>query len=341
MTALTIGIVGCGRSARIHSGRLREIEAVRITGCVDSDREAARALASELIGPDGDPSSIQAFADHQQLLTEARPDVLAIFTPPRAHYRTAMDGLQAGCHLFIEKPLSTNTQEAVDIVNLARGRDRVVGVGHQFRLVPSLIEARRLLAEGAIGRLRLVMAVMANSWLATQREPGGHAWRVDPKVSGGGIIADDGDHLLDALIWTTDRPVAEVSAFQDREEPGLDVVNAITLRLIDGTPATLAISGVSPGSLFEITYFGERGTLRANASSLCLAGADSEAPVQDLPLRSNQTSIDGDFINAIRSGSPPCCSAEQAIETVRLQEAIARSAASGQIIRLASADEPL
>ncbi|WP_152049901.1 Gfo/Idh/MocA family protein [Tautonia marina] len=341
MTALTIGIVGCGRAARIHSRRLRDIEAVRITGCVDPEVEAARALASELIGSGGDPASIQAFSDHQQLLADTPPDVLAIFTPPRAHYRPAMDGLQAGCHLFIEKPLSTNTQEAVDIVNLARGRDRVVGVGHQFRLAPSLIEARRLLAEGAIGRLRLVMAVMANSWLATQRGPEGNAWRVDPKVSGGGIIADDGDHLLDALVWTTDRSVAEVSAFQDREEPGLDIVNAITLRLVDGTPATLAITGASPGSLFEITYFGEVGTLRANASSLRLAGADPEAPVQDLPLHSNQTSIDGDFIDAIRSGRPPCCSAEQAIETVRLQEAIARSAASGQIIRLASGDEVL
>ncbi|MEW4567708.1 Gfo/Idh/MocA family oxidoreductase [Tautonia sp. JC769] len=341
MTALTIGIVGCGRAARIHSGRLRQIEAVRITGCVDPDVEAARALASGLVGQGGDPQSLRAFSDHQQLLAEARPDILAIFTPPRAHYRPAMDGLQAGCHLFIEKPLSTNTQEAMDIVTLARGRDRVVGVGHQFRLAPSLIEARRLLAEGAIGRLRLVMAVMANSWLAIQRGPEGNRWQVDPKVSGGGIIADDGDHLLDALIWTTDRAVAEVTAFQDREQPGLDIVNAVSLRMVDGTPATLAITGASPGSLFEITYFGEGGTLRANASSLRLAGADPGAPVQDLPLRSDETSIDGDFIDAIRSGRPPCCSAEQAIETVRLQEAIARSAASGQIIRLASADESL
>src|SRR3712207_8721417 len=65
-----------------------------------------------------------------------------LFRSHRAHYRTAMDALQAGCHVFIEKPLSTNAQEAVDIVGLARARGHKVGVGHQYRLRPSLIEAR-------------------------------------------------------------------------------------------------------------------------------------------------------------------------------------------------------
>ncbi|QDV33308.1 Gfo/Idh/MocA family protein [Tautonia plasticadhaerens] len=337
MTALKIGIVGCGHAARIHSGRLRGLDGVSIVACADPDPEAARALARELAGPGGDPACVAIFADHQHLLAEAAPDVLAIFTPPRSHYRPAMDGLQAGCHLFIEKPLSTNAQEADDIVSLARGRDRVVGVGHQFRLAPSLVEARRRLADGAIGRLRLVSAIMADSWLAGHGGPE-NAWRLDPRISGGGILADAGDHLLDALIWTTGRPVAEVVAFQEREAPGLDVVDAVCLRLSGGIPATLAISGVAPGPLFEITYFGESGTLRASDSSLQLSGSGAEARFEEIPPTGSPTSIDADFIDAIRSGRPPCCSAEQAMETVRLQEAIARSAGSGQVIRLAQSD---
>lgn len=337
MTALSIGIVGCGHAARIHSGRLRALEGVRIVACADPDLNAAQALASSLAGPGGDPGSVRAFADHQELIAEANPEILAIFTPPRAHYRAAMDGLQAGCHLFIETPLSTNAQEAVDLVNLARARDRIVGVGHQYRLSPSLVEARRRLAEGAIGRIRLITAVMARPWILANRAAE-QAWRVDPKVSGGGIIADAGDHLLDALIWTTGQSIAEVAAFQDREEPGLDVVDAIALRLLDGTPATLAITGASPGTLFELSYFGEQGTLRATDSSLRFAGPDPSAPVEEIPLGDEETlSIDGDFVAAIRAGAAPCCSAEQALETVKLQEAISRSAASGQVIRLAPA----
>jgi predicted dehydrogenase len=338
MTALTIGIVGCGQAARSHTGKLRQLDGVRIVGCADPDLGAAEGLARELIGPDGDPDQIRAFADHERLLSECSPEVLAIFSPPRAHYRPAMDGLQAGCHLLIEKPISTNTQEAVDIVNLARGRDRVVAVAHQYRLVPGFVEARRRLAEGTIGRLRLVVAVMANPWFAEQVIPE-KAWRTDPKVSGGGILADAGDHLLDALLWTTGCSVSEVAAFQDREGPGLDVVDSIGMKLSGGVPATLAISGVTPGPLFEITYFGEGGTIRASEASLRLAGPDPSEPVRELPLPDQDESIVGDFIAAIRSGDAPCCSAEQAIQTVRLQEAIARSATSGEVIRL-SQDAP-
>ena len=192
-----------------------------------------------------DESLAHAFADHRELLRQATPNALAIFTPHLAHYRLAMNALQAGCHVFIEKPLSTNVQEAVDIVGLALGRNRKVGVGHQYRLHPSLVEARRRLASGTIGPTRLVTATLAQPWLAMH---GGteNSWRFDPKIAGGGILAEAGDHLIDALLWSTGQVAVEVAAIQQRLESGLDLVTAAALRLADGTPATLALSGISP-----------------------------------------------------------------------------------------------
>ena len=168
--------------------------------------------------------------------------------------------------MFIEKPLSTNLQEAADIVGLARGRALKVAVGHQYRLRPSLVEARRLLEQGKIGRLRLVTATLAQPWLAAQEGPADD-WRLDPKVAGGGMLADAGDHLIDALLWSTGQAAMDVYAAQTKLDSGLDVVTAATLRLRDGTPATLAVSGVSPGFVFELNYFGERGRIRPPTSS--------------------------------------------------------------------------
>lgn len=328
---LRIGIAGCGRAARIHLDRLTKLEGVRVVGCADPDLEAARALAAAVPADDAG-ASVPVFEDHKDLLARTTPAALAIFAPHRFHYRLAIDALQAGCHVFIEKPLSTNVQEAVDIVNLARGRDRLVGVGHQYRLRPSLVEARRRLAEGAIGPLRLVTATMADSWLARHRAPA-DAWRLDPKLSGGGILADVGDHLIDALLWATGQPAVEVAAFAARLDAGLDVVDAAALRLADGTPATLAISGVSPGFRFELAFYGERGRLRATDDKLIEEiGA---VPGQAVELPEPTATIDANFIAAVTAGVPLCCPAVEALEAVRLLEAITRSAATGQVVRLA------
>ncbi len=330
-TNLRIGIAGCGLSARVHAARLALLDGVQIVGLVDPNLASAKALAAELASGEG-VESIPVFEDHRELLSQLKPDVLGIFTPHLAHYRPAMDGLQAGCHLFIEKPLSTNAQEANDIVKLAKGRGLIVAVGHQYRLQPSLIEARRRLQSGTIGKLRLISATMVSPWLKTQAGPEGD-WRSDPKISGGGVLADMGDHLLDALLWLTGQLTLEVAAFQDCTEPGFDVVDAIALRLSGGTPATLAISGVATESLFEVRFFGDQGTLRVSENALDFQASGSEK--ESIPLAEATESIDSNFVAALRSEATVCCPADEALETVRLQEAIARSAASGQIVRFA------
>ncbi len=330
MDPLKIGVVGCGRAARIHVGRLLAGGRTRIVGCADPDLEAARGLAALATAEgEGPPPAV---VDHRELLADRpAPDALAIFAPHRARYRPAMDALQAGCHLFIEKPLSTNAQEAVDIVNLAKGRGRTVAVGHQYRLAPALIEARKRLADGAIGRLRLVSATLAAPWLAAHRGPE-NSWRYDPKQAGGGILADSGDHLIDALLWTTGRPAAEVAAFQDRLESGLDVVTAAALRLADGTCAALSISGVAAAELFELTYFGESGQIRATPSRL--DQSDGDGPPRSIDLPAATTDVDADFVAALADGRAPCCPGDAALETVRLLESMARAAALGQVVRL-------
>ena len=116
---MRIGIAGCGTAARIHLDRLLALDGVAVVGCADPDKAAAEALADRA-------SRARGGGANQSLhsLTIASccralaPDALAIFSPHLSHYRLTMDALQAGCHVFIEKPLSTNLQEAADIVSL-------------------------------------------------------------------------------------------------------------------------------------------------------------------------------------------------------------------------------
>lgn len=329
-SSLRIGIAGCGRVAREHLRPLLAVEGVRVVGCADPDLDAAAAFAALVPARPGE-EAVPTYADHTELLKAGGVDALAIFTPHLLHYRPAMDALQADCHVFLDNPLSTRAQEATDIVGLARGRGRKVAVGHHFRLLPSLAEARRQLADGAIGPVRLVAATLAEPWLA-ELDPGRVRRRSDARLAGG-LLADEGVHLLDALLWSTGRSALEVAAIQAKLDGGPDVVTAAAVRLDDGTPATLAFSGLSPSRRFELEFYGELGRLRVDESTLELSIADR--PAQALPLGGSPQTIDANFAAAVLDDGPLCCPADQALETVRLLEAIVRSAVTGQLARLA------
>jgi predicted dehydrogenase len=323
---LTAGVVGCGRSARIHLERIRALPGVEIVGCADPDREASESLASML------GAHSQSYADHRQLISDCTPDAVLIFTPHRSHYRPAMDALQAGAHVFIEKPLSTNSQEAADIASLAHARNLLVGVGHQYRLKPSFAEARRRLESGELGRLSLVQAILAAPWIAAHRAPEDR-WRLEPRISGGGIIADAGDHLLDILLWTTRQEAVAAAAFQRHDSPGLDLVTSASVQLAGGTLCSIGISGVSDVEHFELDYFAEQGRMRATPTALVVERSGSE-PVR-VGFPPNGLSIDADFVAAVRENRAPSCPGDEALHTVRLLEALIRAAASGQVVRLA------
>lgn len=147
------------------------------------------------------------------------------------------------------------------------------------------------------------------------------------------MLADAGDHLIDALLWTTGQAAREVCAVQSKLDSGLDLVTAAALRLMDGTPVTLAVSGVAPEFLFELNYFGERGRIRVTDKILELGDETGTSPRQ-ISLPEQAESIDGNFVAALTRGTALCCPADQALYTVRLLEAVVRSAATGQCVRL-------
>jgi predicted dehydrogenase len=177
----------------------------------------------------------------------------------------------------------------------------------------------------------MVTAVLARPWTSTL-DAKESSWRYDALAAGSGILADAGDHLIDALLWTMGQRAQEVGAIQARREPLIDLVTAAAIRLADGTPVTLAVSGISPGARFELTFYGEGGRLQATDQRLEEERADGSR--NEITLPAPVETIDGNFVAAVTTGSPLCCPAEEAIETVRLLEAIGRSAATGQFVRL-------
>ncbi len=118
--SVNVGVVGVGSLGFHHARLLRELPGARLVGIYDLDAERARDVASEL--------KVRAYSALEPLLADA--DAITIAVPTSAHFEVGRSGLEAGCDLLIEKPITPTTAEADELIRLASENDRIIQVGH-------------------------------------------------------------------------------------------------------------------------------------------------------------------------------------------------------------------
>jgi len=141
---LKVAIVGCGKIADQHAEQIVLISGCKIVGVCDREELMARQLQERL--------NVGAyFTGVQDLLDKAKPDVVHITTPPQSHYPLGKLCLQAGCHVYIEKPFTVNAAEAEDLISLAEHKNLKLTVGHNAQFTHAAVRMRRLVEEGYLG----------------------------------------------------------------------------------------------------------------------------------------------------------------------------------------------
>ena len=135
MSRLRVAVVGAGHLGRIHARLLAALEEVELVAVVDSLAAQARLVAEEL--------GVEAFSDYRDLAELA--DAAVIATPTVTHHAVGLDLLEAGLHVFIEKPLAPTVLEAAALVAAAEHHGRVLQVGHVERFNPAFTAAAPLL----------------------------------------------------------------------------------------------------------------------------------------------------------------------------------------------------
>ncbi len=146
MTApkLKVAVVGCGKIADAHVEEVGKLANAEVVAVCDREALMAEQLAARYAVP-------RHYADFARLLDETRPDVVHITTPPQSHLPLAVQSIDAGAHVYIEKPFALDRAESVRIVEHATRAGRKVTVGHSFAFDPLTIELRRLRDEGFLG----------------------------------------------------------------------------------------------------------------------------------------------------------------------------------------------
>lgn len=300
-------------------------------------------------GCDLDPDATADFADAKGLRLSTDyadvlgdPDVQAVVltTPHAYHTEQVVQAAQAGKHVFVEKPLALSRADAERAVAACAKASVVLGVGHERRFEPALIEIGRMVEEGELGTIMHAEANFSHDSLS-KLDTGN--WRLSPEHAPAAGMTAMGVHLTDSLIGMLG-PVEHVYAETARrvmEAPGGDVVSA-HLRFESG--ATGYINSILATPFFmRLQVFGSnawveaRDMVRPEAEGVvrfttCRAGGEPET--RDIAsIDAARANIEA-FATAVAGGAPYPIPPEEMVHNIAVLEAIVRSSESGNGCRI-------
>jgi predicted dehydrogenase len=253
-----VGLVGCGRIARVHGTYLRSLPQVELVGAADQDAEALRRFGQEA----GIPTHGSAAA----LVEQGRPDVVHVLTPPPSHAPLAIQLLQAGVNVLVEKPLAMNAEEADRVIAAARRAGRWVTVDHNRWFDPVVQEAARAVEDGRLGTLVGVDVLQgAEAGEAEKMQSPDAHWSVRLP---GGILHNLASHPL-YLMRRFAGPVHGLRVAARLTAAGqLEEVRLVALG--ERAPASVTMSLRARPFMNRLTLLGDRATMEVNLNNMTL-----------------------------------------------------------------------
>lgn len=156
-----------------------------------------------------------AFGSYAEAVADARVDAVYVCTPHHVHREHAALAFRAGRHVLVEKPIAGNLADAEAMIADAEAAGVKLMVAENFRFLPPVQEARRLIEAGRVGRVRLTQLHEQFPF-----QPGG--WRSRRDLNGGGVLIDGGIHKLSAVTYLAGRPIEVYAREVQSAQPGLE-----------------------------------------------------------------------------------------------------------------------
>ncbi len=265
---IRLGMVGGGKDAfigavhRIASRLDDHFELV--AGALSSTPEKSRASGEALSIP-------RVYDDFKAMaIREARLkngiEAVSIVTPNHVHYAVAREFLKRGIHVICDKPLTSNLPDAKKLVKAAEASGAIFVLTHNYTGYPMVRQARQMVTNGDIGKIRVVQVEYSQDWLSVEQDFKQAEWRTDPARSGaGGSTGDIGTHAFNLACFITGLEVESLAADIQAFVPGrlVDDNAHVMLRFHGGARGMLWSSQVAPGNenALRIRVYGETGGL--------------------------------------------------------------------------------
>lgn len=293
-SSIGIAVVGTGFGQKVHIPGFQAHPRTQVVAVYHRDHAKATAIAEA----HHIPHACQTIED-----IVALPDVqgVSISTPPFLHYPMAKTVLQAGKHLLLEKPIALAATEASELLQLVTSKGITTTVNFEFRCIPAWMRLAELLAEGYVGKPRLIKV----DWLVSSRADASRPWNWYARQDqGGGALGAIGSHAFDYIAWLFG-PIKQLCArlhvsVPQRPDPAsgelkpvdADDICTLLLELADGTPCQVCLSAATyQGRGHWVEVYGDRGTLVLGSSNqkdyvhgFQLWGSHTGAPLTELEI---------------------------------------------------------
>jgi len=272
------------RTAMIGGGRNAFIGAVHriamnmdglidlVAGALSSDPETALASGLDLgLNPERIYTDYKTMLEKEAAMpADKRIDFVCIVTPNHVHFEPAMMALEKGFHVAIDKPITLTLDEAKKLKAKVEETGLTLLLTHTYTGYPMIKQARQMVREGVIGKVRKVYVEYPQGWLSTFLEGTNQkqaAWRTDPKRSGiAGAMGDIGTHAFNMAEYVSDLKTTHVCASLNIVVEGrlLDDDGAVLLKFDNGATGVLTATQIGAGdeNNVRIRVYGEKGSVQ-------------------------------------------------------------------------------
>ena len=250
---MRIGIIGAGTIGKAHAEAARAA-GVDIAWIVDKDANRATELALQC-------SQAQPTQDVEQFLADESTGAAVVATPNRWHKDLAIAALEAGKDVLLEKPMGLCRAEceAINCIAERTGRILQIGMANRFSAVGQA--AKEIVASGALGDVYHGKANL----ILRRGIPGLGGWFTTHAVSGGGVLIDNGVHLVDMLLWLLDFPPVKRVSGRTYRGFGSPISNYAFETMWAGPPRLDGVCDVEE-SAHALIHFGDEGTLELSVA---------------------------------------------------------------------------
>lgn len=242
-----------------------------VCGAFSSDPKKSAATGEALsLDPSRVYGSFEEMIDKEKSLSaDKRMDFVSIVTPNHVHFAPAKYALENGFHVIIDKPLAFNLEEAKALQKIVADTGLILALTHTYTGYPMVKEARHLVTQGKLGKVRKVYVEYPQGWLSTFVEGSGQkqaSWRTDPSRSGaGGAIGDIGTHAANLAEYISGSDITEINALLNIVVDGrkLDDDASMLIKFENGASGVLLATQVAAGeeNNLNIRVYGEKGGL--------------------------------------------------------------------------------